>query len=192
MVCFGAGAAYADEGLRLTVAPGHDPRWVGLMTHEAFAVPLRIDFLVKPVSELRLAFGAHNRFIALDDHGRVIDRTPWFMKSAAQRGEAAAGDAPFIGTGWTRVTLEFRDEERRLLVNGALRHVWRDDEAGVRSRIGIGVQRAGIDIRELRVETLQGAKSVKEINRSTVNEGRPHAPRALPDERGLNSRTIRN
>jgi hypothetical protein len=192
MVCFGAGAAYADEGLRLTVAPGHDPRWVGLMTHEAFAVPLRIDFLVKPVSELRLAFGAHNRFIALDDHGRVIDRTPWFMKSAAQRGEAAAGDAPFIGTGWTRVTLEFRDEERRLLVNGALRHVWRDDEAGVRSRIGIGVQRAGIDIRELGVETLQGAKSVKEINRSTVNEGRPHAPRALPDERGLNSRTIRN
>jgi hypothetical protein len=152
MLCFGARAAFVDEGLRLTVPPGDDPRWVGLMTREAFAVPLRIELVVTPVSELRLAFAAHNRFIALDDHGRIIDRTPWFMKSAAQRGEAIGGDGALIGADWARVTLECRNEERRLHVNGELRHVWREDYAGVRSRIGIGVQRSEITIREFGVE----------------------------------------
>ena len=152
MLCFGVRAAYVDEGLRLTVPPGEDPRWVGLMTRDAFAVPLRIELVVKPVSELRLAFAAHNRFIALDDHGRVVDRTPWFMKSAAQRGETIGGDAPFMGTDWVRVTFEFGDEERRLYVNGELRHIWREDYAGVRSRIGIGVQKSQITIRKLDIE----------------------------------------
>ena len=152
MLCFGVRAAYVDEGLRLSVPAGGDPRWVGLMTRDAFAVPLRLELVVKPVSELRLAFAAHNRFIALDDHGQIIDRTPWFMKSAAQQGEAIRGDAPFIGADWVRVTFEFRDDERRLHVNGELRHIWREDYAGVRSRIGIGVQRSEITIRELRVE----------------------------------------
>ena len=91
MLCFGVRAEYGDEGLRLTVPSGGDPRWVGLMTREAFAVPVRIGLVVKPVSELRLAFAAHNRFVALNDRGGVIDRTPWFMKSAAQRGEAVGG-----------------------------------------------------------------------------------------------------
>jgi hypothetical protein len=149
MVCFGVGAAYVDEGLRVAVPPGGDPRWVGLMTREAFAVPLRLELVVKPVSELRLAFAAHNRFIALDEHGRVIDRMPWFMKSAAQRGEAVGSDEPSLGADWVRVTFEFGDEERRLYVNGELRHIWREDYAGVRSRIGIGVQRSEITIREL-------------------------------------------
>jgi hypothetical protein len=153
IVCFGVRAEYVDEGLRLAVPPGGDPRWVGLMTRDAFAVPLRLELVVKPVSELRLAFAAHNRFIALDDHGRVIDRTPWFMKSAAQRGEAVgAGDAPAIDADWARVTFEFGDEERRLYVNGDLRHIWREDYAGVRSRLGIGVQRSSITIRELVVQ----------------------------------------
>jgi len=108
------------------------------------------------VSELRLAFAAHNRFVALDDHGRVIDRTPWFMKSVAERGEAV-GDPPAIGTGWARVTFEFRNDERRLSVNGELRHVWREDYAGVRSRIGIGVQRSEMTIREIKVEEVQSS-----------------------------------
>jgi hypothetical protein len=155
MLCFGVRAAYVDEGLRLMVPPGEDPRWVGLMTRDAFAVPLRIELVVKPVSELRLAFAAHNRFIALDDHGRVIDRTPWFMKSAAQRGEAIGGDAPYIGAHWARVRLEFGEEERRLYMNGELRHIWREDYAGVRGRIGIGVQRSEITIRELCVESIE-------------------------------------
>jgi hypothetical protein len=152
MLCFGVGAAYVDEGLRLTVPEGHDPRWVGLMTREAFAVPLRIELVVKPVSELRLAFAAHNRFIALDDHGRVVDRVPWFMKSDAQRGEAVGGDGTFVDADWAHVTFEFHDQERRLSVNGALRHVWREDYAGVRSRLGIGVQRSELTIRALSVE----------------------------------------
>ncbi len=151
MLCFGVRAAYVDEGLRLSVPPGGDPRWVGLITRDAFAVPLRLELVVKPVSELRLAFAAHNRFIALDDHGQVVDRVPWFMKTALQRGEAIGGDAPFIGAEWVRVTFEFQDEERRLYVNGALRHIWRDNYAGVRSRIGIGVQRSEVTIREMSV-----------------------------------------
>jgi hypothetical protein len=154
MLCFGVRAAYVDEGLKLTVPPEDDPRWVALMTRDAFSVPLRVELIVKPVSELRLAFAAHNRFIALDDRGRVIDRTPWFMKSAAQRGVAIGDDAPFIGSDWARVTLEFANEERRLYVNGDLRHVWREDYEGVRSRIGIGVQRSEITIRALSVAPL--------------------------------------
>jgi hypothetical protein len=152
MLSFGVGAAFVDGGLHIAVPPGGDPRWVGVVTRDAFAVPLRIDLVVRPVSELRVAFAAHNRFIALDDHGRVIDRTPWFMKSAAQRGDAVDADAPFIGADWVRVTLECGIDDRRLFVNGELRHVWREDYAGVRSRIGIGVQRSEITIRELRVE----------------------------------------
>ena len=155
MLCFGVGAAYVDEGLRLSVPPGGDPRWVGLVTRDAFAVPLRLDLVVKPVSELRLAFAAHNRFIALDDHGQIVDRVPWFMKTAAQRGEAIGGDAPFIGAEWVHVTFEFRDQERRLYVNGALRHIWREDYAGVRNRIGIGVQRSELMIREMSVRALR-------------------------------------
>ena len=129
-------------------------RWVGVVTRDAFAVPLRIDLVVQPVSELRIAFAAHNRFIALDEHGRVVDRTPWFMKTATQQGEAIAGDTPSLGTDWVRLTLEFGDQERRLLVNGELRHVWREDSAGVRGRIGIGVQRSEITIRTLSVEPI--------------------------------------
>jgi hypothetical protein len=154
MLCFGVRAAYVDEGLKLTVPPEDDPRWVALMTRDAFSVPLRVELIVKPVSELRLAFAAHNRFIALDDRGRVIDRTPWFMKSAAQRGVAIGDDAPFIGSDWARVALEFANAERRLYVNGDLRHVWREDDDGVRSRIGIGVQRSEITIRALSVAPL--------------------------------------
>jgi hypothetical protein len=156
MLSFGVRATYVDEGLRLAIPEGHDPRWVGLMTRNAFSVPCRIELVIRPVSELRLAFAAHNRFVALDDHGRVIDRTPWFMKSVAQRGEAV-GDPPAIGTGWARVTFEFRNDERRLSVNGELRHVWRDDYAGVRSRLGIGVQRSEMTIREITVEEVQSS-----------------------------------
>jgi hypothetical protein len=57
-----------------------------------------------------------------------------------------------MGTEWARVTFEFGDDERRLYVNGGLRHIWREDYAGVRSRIGIGVQRSQITIRELDIE----------------------------------------
>jgi hypothetical protein len=38
-----------------------------------------------------------------------------------------------------------------LYINGELRHIWREDYSGVRSRIGIGVQRSEITIRTLTV-----------------------------------------
>ncbi len=154
LVCFGLRAAYVEDGLRLDVTPGHNTRWVGLMTREAFRVPLRIELVLKPGAELRLAFGAHNRWLALDDHGRVQDRMPWFTKSRAQQGDAVGEDAPLIGDDWARVTFELRDAERRLYVNGDLRHIWREDYAGVRGRIGIGVQQSALTIRELRVEAI--------------------------------------
>lgn len=154
MLSFGAAASFVAEGLRLAVAPGQDPRWVGVMTRDAFTVPLRLTLVVSPISELRLAFAAHNRFIALDDHGRIIDRTPWFMKTARQRGEAVGADAPLLGGEWARVTLDVLDDERRLSVNGDLRHVWREDDAGGRGRIGIGVQRSTLTIRAFSVEPL--------------------------------------
>jgi len=154
MLCIGVRAAWDDEGLRLAVPAGEDPRWVGLMTRDVFAVPLRIELVVKPVSELRVTFAAHNRSIALDDHGRVIDRTPWFMKSPAQQGEAIDAAALSIGAEWARVTFEFGEDERRLRVNGELRHIWREDFAGVRGRIGIGVQRSEMTIRKFSVQPL--------------------------------------
>jgi len=82
----------------------------------------------------------------------VIDRIPWFLKTAKQRGEAVGGDAPFVDDDWVRVTIDFEDDERRLYVDGQLRHIWREDEAGIRGRIGIGVQRTEVTIRELHVE----------------------------------------
>jgi len=79
---------------------------------------------------------------------------PWFTKSVAQQGEAVAEDGRAAGTDWTRVTFECRDAERRLYVNGELRHIWHEDYAGVRGRIGIGVQQSALTIRELRIEPI--------------------------------------
>lgn len=163
LLCFGVGAAYVDDGLRLTVPTGKNPRWIGVITRDAFAVPCRLELVVRPVSEVRLAFAAHNRFIALDEHGRVIDRMPWFLKTAKQWGEAVVGEAPFVDGGWAHITVDFEDDERRLYVDGQLRHIWREDEAGVRGRIGIGVQRTEVTIRELRVTpAASGSASVRD------------------------------
>jgi len=88
MLCFGVGAAYVDDRLRLTVPSGKDSRWIGVITRDAFAV--------------------HNRFIALDEHGRVVDRIPWFLKTATQQGEAVGGDAPFVDGDWARISIDSR------------------------------------------------------------------------------------
>ena len=53
-----------------------------------------------------------------------------------------------------------RSEERLLYVNGELRHIWRDDYAGVRSRIGVGVQRSEITIRAISVTPLGATHAV--------------------------------
>jgi hypothetical protein len=50
------------------------------------------------------------------------------------------------------VTIETDAAERRLLIDGVLRHVWRDDYDGQRFRLGMGPRRTSVSIRSLRVE----------------------------------------
>ena len=47
---------------------------------------------------------------------------------------------------------DWSEGERELFVNGVLRHSWNGDFRGVRSRIGIGVARSALQVRELRVD----------------------------------------
>jgi hypothetical protein len=158
LVDFGVRSTHVTDGVRLSVEPGMDTRWIGLITREAFAVPLRIELVVRPLTELRLRFGGHNRYLALDERGNFKEVAPWFLRTASQKGHAhPIEDARTIPQDeWTRVTLEIDERERRLLVNGELRHSWEGDFAGTRSRIGIGLMRSSLTVRELNVESLPG------------------------------------
>ena len=153
LACFGLRCASVDDALRLSVDPGMDTRWIGVLTQDAFAVPLRIELAVKPIHELRLVFGAHNRVLTFDEHGNVQDPAPWFMRTTALRGTPhPAGKADGIRAGdWARVSLEVSDREKRLFVDGHLRHTWQDDFADLRSRIGIGLRKSELSVRELKV-----------------------------------------
>jgi hypothetical protein len=156
LVDFGAGSTFVDEGVHLSVEPDKDTRWIGLMTPNAFAVPLRIDMVARPITELRVRFGKHNRYFAFDDRGNFNNPAPWFMRTDAQKGRAHhTGDARLIPREeWVRVTLEIRDREQLLFVNGELRHSWDGDFAGERSRVGIGLLRSSLTVRDLTVERL--------------------------------------
>jgi hypothetical protein len=57
---------------------------------------------------------------------------------------------------WTRVTLETGERERRLFVDGVLRHTWQDDFTGLRGRIAIGVRKTSLTVRSLEVTTSRG------------------------------------
>ena len=150
---FGLQAEFVPDGLRLSSPPGADTRWIAAVTRDAFAVPLRLEMVVRPLASLRIVFGAHNRSIALDHQGSVADPAPWFMKSPAQRGEAVGESPPTISPDdWATVVVEIDTAERRLFVNGVLRHIWRDDFSGIRGRIGIGVLRSELVIRNLTVD----------------------------------------
>ena len=48
-----------------------------------------------------------------------------------------------------------REEERRVFVDGILRHTWRDDFSDVRSRIAIGLRKSSVTVRSLDVRPLQ-------------------------------------
>ena len=52
------------------------------------------------------------------------------------------------------MALEIDARERRLFVDGDLRHSWQDDFAGLRSRLGIGLRRSALTVRELKVESM--------------------------------------
>jgi hypothetical protein len=152
---FGVRAACEPDGLRLSLDPEVDPRWVGAVTEQAFSAPLRLELVVKPITALRLVLGGHNRFLAFGEDGAVVDAAPWFMKSEAQRGRShpSANAVRIAPDEWARLTLEVGERERRFFVNGELRHTWDGDFAGVRSRVGIGLQRSGVlMIREFTIE----------------------------------------
>jgi hypothetical protein len=158
LVPFGVRAAFIAEGLQLTVDPGIDPRWVGALTPDPLAVPVRIDLTVRPITALRLVFGGHNRFIGIDESGALVDAAPWFVKTDAQRGRAhPPAVARTIAPGeWARVTLEVQERQARLFVDGELRHSWDRDFLGIRSRASIGLQQPGtLTLGSLTIETPQ-------------------------------------
>jgi hypothetical protein len=64
------------------------------------------------------------------------------------------GDEAVTTDQWTLVVLEIDRDEKRLFVNGSLRHSWNDDFAGVRSRVGIGIRKSGLSVGELKIERL--------------------------------------
>ena len=70
-----------DDALQLSVDPGVDTRWIGMLTRDAFAIPFRLEIVIKPINELRLVFGAHNCVLAFDEQGHVQDPAPWFMRT---------------------------------------------------------------------------------------------------------------
>jgi hypothetical protein len=156
LVCLGGRPEFVEDGLRLSVEPGIDTRWMGLLTRETFAVPLRIELVARPIAELRLFFGGGNSLLNFDERGLPEDPAPWFLKLDAQKGQPhrEGGDVVAPPDGWTRITLEIRAQERRLFVNGALRHSWQGDFASRRSRIGIGLRRSEITLKELTVESM--------------------------------------
>ncbi|MPZ19145.1 MAG: hypothetical protein GEV06_14705 [Luteitalea sp.] len=156
LVCFGVRSAFGGEGLRLSVDPGVDTRWIGLITRDAFAVPVRIELVVRPITELRLLFGGHNRMLVFDEQGYPEDAAPWFLKLETHRGRFhRTPHARSIPTDeWTRVTVQIDDRERRIFTSGVLRHSWQDDFAGLRSRVGIGVRRSALTVRDLKIESL--------------------------------------
>lgn len=157
LVDFGARSTFTADGVQLSVDAGMDTRWIGLITPDAFAVPLRIEIIARPITELRLRFGKHNRYFAFDDRGNLQDPAPWFLRTDAQKGRAHhTGEVRLIPPDeWTRVTLEIGDREQRLFVNGELRHSWDGDFAGIRSRVGIGLRRALLTVRAVTVEPLR-------------------------------------
>src|SRR5262249_49365115 len=139
LACFGVNAEFVADGLHVSVVPGVDTRWICLLTRDAVKVPVRIALVVKPITDLRLFFGAHNWSLAFDERGGVRDTTPWFMKSDGEKGEPRDTEAPAIAAGdWTHVVLEIDETARRLFVDGRVRPTWEGDFVGIRSRVGIG------------------------------------------------------
>src|SRR5439155_10978075 len=84
---FGGNARFGNDGLTLSVDPAVDTRQVGLLTRDAFAVPVRIELVVKPITELRVTFGRHNRLFVFDEQGFVEDPMPWFIRLESDKGQ---------------------------------------------------------------------------------------------------------
>jgi hypothetical protein len=116
---------------------------------------------------------------ALNFHGQLVNdavlreiaaipRLPWLHAQ-----DVASGDDGFIALG-RRETLEtaalrfchaatdrgvaalatLQRLQRRVLVNGRLRHTWQGDFAGLRSRLAIGPRRSALTVKSLRIGPL--------------------------------------
>jgi hypothetical protein len=61
---------------------------------------------------------------------------PWFIRLESDKGHAHRNGPERLRAGdWPRVTMDTERDERRVFVDGILRHTWRDDFSDVRSRI---------------------------------------------------------
>lgn len=158
LVCFGGQARFVNEGLRLSLKPGQDPRSAGLLTREPYAIPLRIELVVNPIAELRLTFGRHNKLFVFDEQGNLENPAPWFLQLESDKGVAQGGrDATPPGE-WTRVTLETGERERRLFIDGLLRHTWHDDFRGLRGRLAIGARTSSVTVRSIDMRPLRTSR----------------------------------
>jgi hypothetical protein len=68
------------------------------------------------------------------------------------------------------VTIETVERERRLLVDGVLRHTWQDDFTALRGRIAIGVRKTSLTVRSLEVRPL-GTEPPRRSSNVCVSEG---------------------
>src|SRR5262245_49422251 len=119
-------------------------------------MPLHIEIVVNPITELRLTFGRHNKIFVFDEQGFVED--PHALVHSPRVGQRSSTSQRTRETAcddWARVTMDTDREERRVFVDGILRHTWRDDFSDVRSRIAIGVRKSSVTLRSLDVRPLR-------------------------------------
>jgi hypothetical protein len=153
LACISAGSSFGADGLRLASAEGVNPRFAGVITRESFAAPMRIDLVVRPLNQLRLVFGRHNQYLAFNEQGEFVDVAPWFLRLDEEKGTPQGGAVQPVGDEeWARVTIEVDERERRLLINGRLRHTWAGDFSGLRSRLAIGPRQSSVTVRALSVD----------------------------------------
>jgi hypothetical protein len=156
LACIVAGASFGADGLRLTATESVNPRFAGVITRESFAAPMRIDLVVRPLTQLRLVFGRHNQYLAFNERGEFVDVAPWFLRLDEEKGtrQCPQGGAaqPIGDEEWARVTIEVDERERRVLINGRLCHTWAGDFSGLRSRLAIGPIQSSVTVRALSVD----------------------------------------
>jgi hypothetical protein len=157
------------------VPPQTDTRWLGALTRDAFAVPLRIEMVVRPIGELHMVFGRLLKTVPYL-HGIFFNSGGSPLLSHHYAGTSHDADVTPSPDGWTRVVLEIDAHECRLLTDGALRHSWQGEFAGQRSRIAIGPRQSAITVRSLTADPRPDQRPV------------PHADPRSPSELEIEER----
>ncbi len=97
-------------------------------------------------------FGRHDQSFAFNEQGEVVDIAPWFLRLDEEKGSPHGGAAdPIADDQWARVTIEVDERERRVLINGRLRHTWNGDFSAFRSRLTIGPRKSSVTVRALTI-----------------------------------------